>query len=119
MEPWCMYFAGEYVQYHRRVRKDTGAQANYFVGIVKEDSGDVLVKAYLSQYAKTPVMEFTSRISLCDPTRDSNKTLRKGDMFRIDGGDPNFHGFQMKIDAKDGKHLVTVNVPFLYGQSAR
>lgn len=118
MEPWCMYFAGEYVQYHRRVRKDTGAQANYFVGIVKEDSGDVLVKAYLSQYAKTPIMEFTSRISLCDPEPNSKRKLRKGDMFRIDGGDPNFHGFQMKIDAKDGKHLVTVNVPFLYGEGS-
>lgn len=65
MEPICMYFADLSVQYRRKVRKETGAQASYFVGVIK-DSDEAHVKAYLSKSAKTPVSEFTVKFRLND-----------------------------------------------------
>lgn len=36
-------------------------------------------------------------------------------MFFLDSGDPNFHDFQLNTAMKDGRQLVTVKLPYLYG----
>lgn len=114
MEPICMYFADLSVQYRRKVRKETGAQASYFVGVIK-DSDEAHVKAYLSKSAKTPVSEFTVKFRLNDANSISQRKVMYGATFFIDSGDPSFHDFQMKMDFKDRKQFVMVKLPYLYG----
>lgn len=117
MEPLCMYFADLSVQYRRKVRKETGAQASYFVGVIK-DSDEAHVKAYLSKSAKTPVSEFTVEFRLNDANSVSQRKVLYGATFFIDSGDPNFHEFQMKMDFKDRKQFVMVKLPYLYGEGS-